>query len=298
MKKTKLIIPALGMLLLSTAASVTGTVAWFSMNNSVTATGMTLQIKAEDGILISNAAKTTWSDSSTAIVGSAVLVPTSAAAVASPAFVSASSTNSAEAQAQQAVANYTDLTLAWNTTTNSVSEGKGYVDADSDNTLDTDEKCYVLLNNFYIKSSGNAITQKASETLLYINDVTASLGENATYNKIDNALRVLVVVNTNAFIYAPVIDQASGTTTVSYKWKNTTSVSALAPTTYDQACASVTSISNQDANATNIKIYCYFEGEDENCTSDNMQGITVNDISVVVNFGTIVKHPAQQQQNP
>ena len=51
MKKTKIIIPALGMLLLSTAASVTGTVAWFSANNSVSATGMTVAAKS-DGVFL------------------------------------------------------------------------------------------------------------------------------------------------------------------------------------------------------------------------------------------------------
>ena len=49
MKKTKIIVPALGVLLLSTAASVTGTVAWFSMNNFVTATGMEVKARAENG---------------------------------------------------------------------------------------------------------------------------------------------------------------------------------------------------------------------------------------------------------
>ena len=37
MKKSKIIIPALGMLLLSTAASITGTVAWFTTVSSATA---------------------------------------------------------------------------------------------------------------------------------------------------------------------------------------------------------------------------------------------------------------------
>ena len=47
MKKTKIVVPALGMLLLSTAASVTGTVAWFAMNSTVTATGMQVTAKAD-----------------------------------------------------------------------------------------------------------------------------------------------------------------------------------------------------------------------------------------------------------
>lgn len=52
MKKTKIIIPALGMLLLSTAASVSGTVAWFSMNNTVTVTGMTVTTKVSSNLQI------------------------------------------------------------------------------------------------------------------------------------------------------------------------------------------------------------------------------------------------------
>ena len=52
MKKTKIVIPALGLLLLSTAASVTGTVAWFSANTSVNVTGMTVSTKVSGNLLI------------------------------------------------------------------------------------------------------------------------------------------------------------------------------------------------------------------------------------------------------
>ena len=52
MKKTKIVVPALAVLLLSTAASVTGTVAWFSMNSSVTVTGMTVTTKVSSNLLI------------------------------------------------------------------------------------------------------------------------------------------------------------------------------------------------------------------------------------------------------
>ena len=45
MKKTKILVPAAGLLLLGTAASVTGTVAWLSMNDHVTATGMQITAK-------------------------------------------------------------------------------------------------------------------------------------------------------------------------------------------------------------------------------------------------------------
>ena len=52
MKKTKVIIPALGMLLLSTAASITGTVAWFSANQTVTASGMNIQATSGSAYLV------------------------------------------------------------------------------------------------------------------------------------------------------------------------------------------------------------------------------------------------------
>ena len=53
MKKSRIIIPALGVLILSTAASITGTVAWFSMNTKATLTGMVVKTKVGDSLLIS-----------------------------------------------------------------------------------------------------------------------------------------------------------------------------------------------------------------------------------------------------
>lgn len=52
MKKSKILIPALGILVLSTAASITGTVAWFSVNNSVTVNGMQVTTKVSSNLLI------------------------------------------------------------------------------------------------------------------------------------------------------------------------------------------------------------------------------------------------------
>lgn len=52
MKKTKIVVPALAVLLLSTAASVSGTVAWFSMNTSVSVTGMSVTTKVSSNLQI------------------------------------------------------------------------------------------------------------------------------------------------------------------------------------------------------------------------------------------------------
>lgn len=50
--KSKVIIPALAMIALTTAASATGTVAWFTANTATTVTGMTFTAKASSNLLI------------------------------------------------------------------------------------------------------------------------------------------------------------------------------------------------------------------------------------------------------
>ena len=55
MKKSKIIVPALGVLVLSTAASISGTVAWFTANNSVAITGMSVKTRVGSNILVAEA---------------------------------------------------------------------------------------------------------------------------------------------------------------------------------------------------------------------------------------------------
>lgn len=56
MKKSKIIIPALGMLVLSTAATVSGTVAWFTMNKTAKAEGMAISAKTSGSLIVKEAA--------------------------------------------------------------------------------------------------------------------------------------------------------------------------------------------------------------------------------------------------
>lgn len=57
MKKAKIIIPALGLLVLSTAASITGTVAWFTATTTVTTSASVFKVAALDGALEVNMTK-------------------------------------------------------------------------------------------------------------------------------------------------------------------------------------------------------------------------------------------------
>lgn len=55
-KSTKIILPALALLVLGTTAAATGTVAWFASNGLVSATGMEVQCSTSKNLLISNKA--------------------------------------------------------------------------------------------------------------------------------------------------------------------------------------------------------------------------------------------------
>ena len=81
MKKSKLIVPALAMLVMSTAATVTGTVAWFSMNTAVSATNMKVKAASEGGIVISDSRTSEiWKSETSSLVETKTLYPTSTVA--------------------------------------------------------------------------------------------------------------------------------------------------------------------------------------------------------------------------
>ncbi|MBQ7715637.1 MAG: hypothetical protein IJT70_07195, partial [Clostridia bacterium] len=287
------------------------------------------QVKAiaEQGIVISNSSKGTWSNTADGAYAAASLVPTSTPVLATPTWVHAMSTNADEAQPNQDVANYTTVTPVWTnaeTYTGASAtkvEGIGYVDFSTvdanKNSFQADEDTpYILLNTFYIRSAADVLTS----TNLYINDVTVTStqyddteGEDVThaFNKLDNALRVLIVLTesstgnpTHAFLYAPVYNQASGTTTTSYTWKSTTPVkaryaSAQTDSTeadYDAALVGVdvatgiTTIPNTPESAIKVQVYMYFEGEDLNLKSTNIATIPMNDLHLTINFGTTATH--------
>ena len=271
------------MLLLSTAASVTGTVAWFSMNNFVTAKGMNIQAKAENGIVIANASDSaTWTDESNAAnAGTGLEVyPTSTNDASTWAHSSSNNADSATSNGK-----YTMLTTV-------VDDGVGFVDEDADNTFDSGESAYYLVNSFFIKSSAEAITKT-----IYVTNVKAAFtGQSQTSANLDKALRVLVKSGSTVAIYAP-FSGATLSYNVCTAYANdtatTTATTAIDASGTDGhiAAASQAFLSNHEIPAytsnspTEIKIYIYFEGEDANCKSTNLAA-TLDTLSVEVKFGT------------
>lgn len=299
MKKTKIIVPALGMLLLSTAASVTGTVAWFSMNNFVTATGMEVKAKAENGIVISNAASgSTWKETAASARNTALeLKPTSTATAAT--WVHSTSNDAGDENTEN---DYELLSLTDDATT-----GAGYINDNGQtgyqNTsgATTDEppvayeadSAYYAKHSFYIKSSAEAITKT-----IYITNVKATLPSTQNSEDLNKAVRVLVRLSSDASsakVYSPVYAAAGyqvATTSGTFAAASKASVTPIdaSGTNGLIATASQEFLQNQaipasSASPLQIDIYLYFEGEDPNCKSENLTA-TLDNIQVEVTFGT------------
>jgi hypothetical protein len=274
----KKLIPAAGMLAVSATMLATSTYAWFSMNTQVTATGMQVKAAAEGGIVISNSAKSSWTAQANAQVTTATLFPTSHAKAASGSWYHNTSDNANDAKAGQLATSYETLSTVYSSTADG-GEGVAYVDVNSNNTYDTGtDSAYYLLNNFYIKSSGDTLS-----TPLLLNQVTVSSSN--TLLDIDAALRVLVVVDGTAFLYAPV-STGTASPTLTYKVAGSSSDTEAGAATVKNVATGVTSIPNTDEGAIPVKVYVYFEGEDANCKSTNISGITTDSLTVSVQFGT------------
>ena len=299
MKKTKIIIPALGVMLLSTAASVTGTVAWFSMNNFVNATDMEVKAKAENGIVISNVASAgTWKDeAASARTVPLALKPTSTATGAT--WVHSSSNDEDDENTGN---DYDLLSLAFDSTT-----GAGYVDdnqqegyqsaagGEGNGAYDADSTYYAM-HSFYIKSSAESITKT-----IYITNVKATLPATPGSANLDKALRVLVKLNgddTTAKVYSPLYaaeSYSARTSAGKFSGEGAAQTSTVNPidasgTNGLIATANQGFLPNQVIPASNgtplqIDIYLYFEGEDPNCKSTNLTA-PLDNIEVAVTFGT------------
>ena len=265
MKKTKVIIPALGILLLSTAASVTGTVAWFSMNTNVSATGMNIKAQAENGILISNEAKALWKDTATASHSGAnvKIVPTSTADGTTWYHA-----KSVDADDYHQTGGYTTLTgIAKD------ENGVGVLSGIN----------YYLENDFYIKSSGEAMNNSD----FYVNVVSGSGVGTGVNALLAQSLRVLIKCGSDTLIFAPFRANAEE---ISYNVAGATSAttaqgSATNPKVNVKFPTAV-NIPVVDTNAPiGIAVYIYFEGEDEECKSANLSS-TLDTLGLELQFGT------------
>lgn len=270
MKKFSKLIPAFCMLLISAMLMGTSTFAWFSMNTQVTATGMQVKAQAEGGIVISNAKDgIEWKASATASNSTLTeLIPTSTANATNWYHAVSDDAESAKKE-QPAEGAYTLLSVTENAGAGNVSMG-------------TDTKAIYLVNSFYIKSSTEAMTLTSPG--LYINNVTVTLPGNQKTENLNKALRVAVVMNDGTTTVTKIFAPVSGGET-SYKVNNTTTVEAIAAGTKNTSTNYLSIPAYSSTSPIEAKIYCYFEGEDENCKSANLAAV-IDELKVSVQFGT------------
>lgn len=287
MKKSKnfkrVIAASLGLIILSTAASVSGTVAWFTASQVVKATGMSIKADTETGLVIANEAFTNptgttspWNDFTEAthdgtISGEqAAFIPTSTVNATTWYHANASQQDNHAASE----AGYTELTLGVN--------GSGTGVYKVTNEISVKDKNVYLLNTFHLKSSTPSAV-KADH--LYVNEVVAT-GSTSSVD-LDKSLRVLVKYESNIQWFAPF---ETGTELVSY------TVGGVASQTYTPVgqgvkntilANNVTIPASTTANADTlpVDVFIYFEGEDANCKSSNIVA-ELDTLALEIKLGT------------
>ena len=300
---------------------VSRTYAWFTMNKEVSVQGMQVKAQAEAGLLI-NEVKTAgddyWDESATALVApGTALVPTSTTNATK--WFHANSriaSDEAGASANQASTNlsgyYEELTLTEQKIdlaegaegtrhaeySINYSNNNGTADYQSGST----DNAYFIKYKYYMRVSkdngltGLAKTENAQNVAIKKVDVT--LPQTQGSEKLNKALRVGVMIGGKMYIYAPVYG-AGQTSAVYY------ATTAITNTTDANSVITGQTVTNQQVNAfakdtvvytaltalpgltgdgEEVDIYVWFEGEDENCKSENITD-TLDNIEVSVTFG-------------
>ena len=260
MKLTKKLLPALGMLALSACMMVTSTFAWFSVNEEVSATGMSVTAVGDQLYLqiVDGASNFTTTDAHKTAVGSVELDTDTGL---TPAAVVAKITNIGTGV--NSVTPYAGGLYSWVTNTsdnaNVSTAANKYTDADS-----TD---YYLLNTFKIR-----LNEKAGETTANNPLKVSSITFTGTNDAIGKCVSVLVVGETT---------EADGATTsvLAQLWTQDTagawSEKGDGQLTAEDFAYSTTPLI--------VKVYVFFNGEHEYCTINNLTEAT-NNYTIGVNF--------------
>lgn len=302
MKKFIKLIPAVAMLLIATTLVSTATFAWFSMNTSVTATGMKIQAKSEAGLLIS-ADKTdaSWANTDATIYGDSVsLVPTSSNTLGTWYHnVSNSADNYAHSETYSTLGTTSGANvivvktadLAAGDAVAKITYEDDDASDDFDNTKDTG---YYLMTKFFLKSSGDAITVNGSSNWFAINNIKISgITSSAA---LDASMRIGIKIGSAVKIIAP-FAAAEGLTadatakTISYSVAGTTNTTAYKGTLsangeYDPNLNTGwtgTIPAKTTDTPLEIDIYLWFEGEDVNCKTNNIVA-TLDTLTIDVGF--------------
>ena len=263
MKHTKKLIPALGMLLLSACMLVTSTFAWFSVNESVDATGMSvsavgdqLYLQIVDGKSdFTNAEAHKTAAGSVKLAADAGLTP--AAVVEQIASIGTG---------VDSVTAYNGGDFSWVTNTSDAADKSAavnkYTDADDDD--------YYLLNTFKIRLNPKAGNTTANNPLR-----AAGITFTGTTDALGKCVSVLVVGETSTVNDEGEVEGA----TFAQLWKQD-STNKWVETGDGQLTAD--DFNYADTPLT-VSVYVFFDGENANCTINNLSEAS-NNYTIAVNF--------------
>ena len=278
------------------------------MNTQVTATNMQVRAVAEKGLLINEvqaADSQTWDDVATAAQDSTKLSMLYPASTANGTnwYHGASKKSNTAAKATDANAKSGDLindsyealpaeaslsVIASQSET--TAEGNTQAVYKTMGKATDAEAGYYVHYIYYLKSAGAGITLN-NGTGVVIKSVSANATPDANNTdpanstNLDKAIRVGIKLATAFYIYAPL----SGYTE-SYFVNAGTENNTATGTPVTARAANYTTVTDlaalpaaNEAGA-KVDVYIWYEGEDQNCTSDNARAATLDDISVEIVF--------------
>ena len=253
MKKFRKLLPALSMLLISALLMGSSTFAWFSMNTTVSATGMKVQATAPRTLSISTTSGSGFANRVTVEDATSVLTPVSTADLNNWFYIKNAGS-----------IGFDDGAFKDNTTFEKYAES----------TPNTYYKKYT----FYLKVTGGAGSGQTYPNL-YVSDINVQANKLAPQYELKKSLRVGVKCDTTTLIFAP---QNTG---VSYKAiASVDSGKAVESDTI--SIAKYTKESNVTTNIGStevaVEVYIWFEGQDESCKSSN--AVTLETYTIDITF--------------
>jgi len=241
-------------LLFAIALTTTSTYAWFAMNESVTATGMSVTARTESTYLVISNSSTLGTETTVNLSSvTGTLVPT--------AYTTSAIRNSTDTADLVAANKW--YTAAGTNTTNGAAKTDSKTQltiAEADNLGAVDGKNYYVYKSVWLGlTAGSAAVSQGVQA-----DVTFNATQSSNFNK---GLTVKIVYGGGS--------PSSATTTQTYNYGAATG----SVTQHAQALQSASLITET---ATEVKIYIYFDGEDASCTTAN--AINLDSITIDVTF--------------
>lgn len=278
LKKGKILAAAIALLGFSTAATITGSVAWFTAANTVDVSGMSIKAEVENGIVIANEAHTADSNWLTTVTashnGQAGEPATQQAFIATSTADCTNWYHANSASVNDHTASGSYLSLAPVAPVEISGTGIGTTTA-----LGGTKNVY-LKNTFYIQAAAQAAIGGQD---IYLSGLSAT--GNTSSAELDKALRLAVVYGETTTVFGVF----SGFT-ATYGVNGAEAVTDFAKDASGNKKVDVASnisipvYTTAGTNALKFDTYLYFEGEDAACKSANIAA-TLDTLAISFKFG-------------